>query len=198
MGQDGQGRSHRQNDKFDFKLKRTGAVVMVVKKASSRHHGQVAKRALGCWSGLSIPIQFSEELPMNTPTLGSLVEEPQTDQLDIQSRACISMPNRRLWRSREYYAILDLEFRISNILEVHSSPVITQWQPGDSRLYHETSFNMTGHMKHLVHRTILKPGFYLDPANTETRIFISETQQAKGRRSISGESYFCYSKSSTK
>lgn len=106
---------------------------------------------------------------MNTPTLSYVVEEPHTDQLDIQSRACISMPNRRFWRSREYYAALGclLEFRIQKILEVYT-PVAVQWWPwnqrfcvtertlGGNKSGHESSFNMAGHIKCPVHGTILK------------------------------------------
>lgn len=50
--------------------------------------------------------QFLEELPMNTPKLGCVVEEPRTDQLDIQRRACISMLNNVLKEQvKELYLI---------------------------------------------------------------------------------------------
>lgn len=65
-------------------------------------------------------------------------EEPHTDQPAVQSRACISVPNRRFWKRREYDAALGrfLEFRGPNMLEVHLHPPVTiQWWPGGQRLH---------------------------------------------------------------
>lgn len=137
---------------------------------------------------LWIPTQFSEELPwMNTPTLGCLVEKPSADQLDIQSREHISMPNRMFWRNREYYATLGhfLEFRIPNILEVYPAPsphshnAAVVWGPEalhKRKLAGSLAMNLLSVWQatwNALSCNNPKTGAHLDPAITETSTFIS-------------------------
>jgi hypothetical protein len=50
-------------NELDFQMTRTRAVVREAKKAFSKHHGQVARRALGIWPGFEYQLNSWKRSP---------------------------------------------------------------------------------------------------------------------------------------